>query len=117
MGYVEYDSNNSGGHWWLDDDQWRALEAAGWEVDWVAEKKSSFVTADSNGRWLGALAQSATRRGLSLNEAVDEWQRVTGECATDAGCPCCGVPHNFTEYDSSDKYVASGPEQFYTASF
>ena len=31
---VEYNSNNSGGNWWLSDDDWRKLEAAGWTVAW-----------------------------------------------------------------------------------
>ena len=32
--YVEYITNNSGGSWWLSDDDWKALEAAGWKVEW-----------------------------------------------------------------------------------
>lgn len=31
---VSYSSNNSGGSWWLDDNQWRKLEEAGWRVEW-----------------------------------------------------------------------------------
>lgn len=31
---VEYDSNNSGGHWWLTNADWQKLEAAGWFVEW-----------------------------------------------------------------------------------
>ena len=31
---VEYSSNNSGGGWWLKDEDWKALEAAGWKVEW-----------------------------------------------------------------------------------
>lgn len=31
---VKYSSNNSGGSWWLSDEDWRALEAAGWQVEW-----------------------------------------------------------------------------------
>ena len=31
---IDYRANNSGGHWWVKDDQWRALEAAGWDVVW-----------------------------------------------------------------------------------
>ena len=42
MSYVEYDSNNSGGNWWLDDNDWKALEAAGWKVDWESEKTDGF---------------------------------------------------------------------------
>jgi len=145
--YVEYNSNNSGGTWWLSDKDWEALEAAGWKVKWssleflydnkgnyVCEedgtpklvpvnslgdqgKRQSWATVDKNGvyRWLGALARTAYRVGLDLRGAVDEWERVTGECATDAGCPCCGVPHTFTEYDDRGEYVSSGPKASYSA--
>jgi hypothetical protein len=118
-GYVEYDSNNSGGYWWLKDEDWFALEAAGWEVRWVKDRTSEhdFFSGDENGRWLGALATSAVRRGLSLRDAADEWERVTGQCSTDAGCPCCGQPHNFTEYDAEGKYISSGPDIHYEASW
>lgn len=93
--YVEYSSNNSGGNWWLADSDWKNLEKAGWEVDW---KKES---------WLGALATSAIRRGLSLKEAVREWASVTGQDPADEGCNCCGQPHNFVEYDADGKYLRS----------
>lgn len=110
MGYVEYDSNNSGGRWCLDDNDWKALEAAGWDVDWFANPKDPIVKADSEGRFLGALAMGAKRRGLTLREAVDEFERVTKATSTDAGCACCGKPHHFTEYTDDGKYVASGPD-------
>lgn len=146
---VEYSSNNSGGSWWLNDKHWKALEDAGWEVEWgslwfcrsawnVGRMRPAYLTreckgkkgcsghrvfqsfdeamaAGGDGRWLGALATKATRRGLTLRAAADEWERVTGLSATDAGCACCGQPHNFTEYDDSGKYIASGPETSYEA--
>ena len=31
---VEYESNNSGGSWWLKDEDWIAMEKAGWDVGW-----------------------------------------------------------------------------------
>lgn len=141
MAYVEYDSNNSDGDWWLKDEDWKALEAAGWKVKWhwltrdyTADKvgpdgmpvlvrkpeeggKFSWDNAKEGDRWLGALAKTAYRHGLSMREAADEWQRLTGACATDAGCPCCGPPHSFTEYDDDGKYVKSGPETSYSASW
>ncbi len=80
---VEYNSNNSGG-WWLNDNDWYALEKAGWKVEW------------REGRWLGALATRATREGLSEKAAIEEWQRVTGEYANTEGCLCCGPPHSFS---------------------
>lgn len=79
---VTYSSNNSGGSFWLSDDDWRALEAAGWEVEW-------------RDRFLGALATEASREGLSLGAAIAEWESVTGQNSADLGCSCCGTPHSF----------------------
>lgn len=93
--HVKYRSNNSGGSWWLTDDNWKALEKAGWEVDWEER------------RWLGALATSATRRGLSLKDAITEWVSITGKDPADEGCNCCGAPHDFIEYDAENKYLRS----------
>lgn len=110
---VEYSSNNSGGRWWLKDEHWHALEAAGWKVDW---KKDSSELVDKDGRWLGALATEAAKPDCStIAEAVEEWERLTGQCSTDTGCPCCGQPHSFTLYDDEERYVDSGPEIHYSA--
>ena len=93
---IEYSSNNSGGYWWLDDQNWKDLESAGWKVDWKKDQpdKSGLST---DGRWLGALATNATREGLTKDEAIAEFERITGCNSDDAGCPCCGAPHNFYE--------------------
>lgn len=80
---VEYSSNNSGGSFWLSDQNWRDLEAAGWTVEWCKE------------RWLGTLATRASREGLTLGAAIAEWEDVTGENSSDLGCSCCGTPHSF----------------------
>jgi len=103
--YVEYDSNNSGGSWWVSLDQWKALEKAGWEVDWRKEE------------WLGTMATRATKRGVTLRDAVKDWERITGLDSCDAGCPCCGQPHNFYEYDAKDKMIDSGPHASFTCGF
>lgn len=143
--YVEYSSNNSGGSWWLEDQDWRSLEAGGWKVEWARlenlyDEKGSYVRDedgtpklvpveqgnskfgalfnrenDGDYRYMGALAKKAYRVGLSLLEAAAEWEKLTGKSSTDAGCPCCGQPHNFTEYDDDGKYVKSGPDTHYEA--
>lgn len=93
---VTYSSNNSGGSWPLSDDQWHALEDAGWAVRWVATDRGMIGRSSSgDGRWLGALAVHADREGLSLGDAIDEWERITSENSADLGCPCCGPPHSF----------------------
>ena len=89
---VEYDSNNSGGSWWLGDDDWRKLAQAGWEVKWCKDQGHRYGE-----RFLGALATSAVRYGLTLEEAVNEWEDITGQYASAEGCSCCGQPHSFWE--------------------
>lgn len=95
---IEYRSNNSGGSWWLDDEDWKALEADGWQVEWIANDPSRFMARE--GRFLGALATSATLVGASMAEALESFQRVTGLDPDDSGCDCCGPPHSF--YESPD---------------
>lgn len=115
-GWVEYSSNNSGGSWWLDDDDWKALEAAGWEVEWYKDHPNVLMSSErSEGRFLGALASSAKRYGVSLKVAIAEWEDITGERSNDLGCSCCGTPHSFTLYSSSgawlDSYSPEYPDQ------
>ncbi len=85
MKTIEYDSNNSGGYWWLTDDNWKALENAGWTVNWRSE------------RFLGASATSATIEAEDLDTAINSWEKAISMRAHDLGCGCCGPPHNFYE--------------------
>ncbi len=129
-GTTEYSSNNSGGRWWLSDDDWHNLEAAGWKIQWgmayfcnstlnkeVQNKPDQpcegkcqghyAPAADESQRWLRSLARGATREGLTLGEAIEEWERVTGQDSSVLGCNCCGAPHSFAfdgEDDSRDSY-------------
>ena len=101
---VEYHSHNSGGDWWLTDDDWRNLEAAGWNVAWMKDVLAEqWPRADENGRWLGALATSATKEVADPQEAIDEWQSVTGQDPAAEGCNCCGSPHSFEYRDTEGK--------------
>lgn len=91
---IKYSSNNSGGSWRLTDDDWIRLEIAGWTVDWHKNSSSS-VFVDDDGRFLGALASKAFKKFSSLDEAIEEWEAITGQDAEEQGCECCGQPHNF----------------------
>jgi hypothetical protein len=100
---VEYSSNNSGGSWWLKDADWYALEATGWEVDWVKDQK------DMDGeRWLGALASYARKNFDNPSDAIEEFENITGESASAVGCNCCGPPHSFSYEDEDGYHYASG---------
>lgn len=125
---IEYSSNNSGGHWWLTDENWKKLEAAGWKVVWKTldydykggacqydeegfpklkpAGKEGFV--DSDGRWLGALATKAYRKCNSMTEAIREFEKITEKNACEEGCNCCGPPHCFSVLDGAE--YASGEE-------
>jgi hypothetical protein len=87
--FVEYNHNNSGGVDWLKAQDWQKLVDAGWIVD------------QENSR-----IYSAKRIGLSLYDAIVEWQNVTGLDPAAEGCNCCGRPHSFYEYDEKENFVA-----------
>ncbi len=92
---VSYSSNNSGGHWWLKDKDWKNLEKAGWTVEWAKDNYYKKTALDSSNRWLGALATAAYKDFPTIKMAIAEWEHVTGQNADDEGCHCCGRPHEF----------------------
>lgn len=93
MPMYEYSSNNSGGVWWLSDENWLALEAGGWEVDWLATLPDWGGTVDKDGRWLGALAKTARKEFPTEAMAIAEFENLAGQNYSDMGCSCCGRPH------------------------
>jgi hypothetical protein len=97
MPKIKYSSNNSGGNWWLKDEDWLNLASAGWNVEWVKDSEQHQKYLGSDDRWLGALATSASKEFDSEKDAIYEWEKVTGQNADDEGCACCGQPHNFWE--------------------
>ena len=97
---IEYSSNNSGGDWWLEDEDWHNLEEAGWKVKWVKDSGPDYWLDDnSKDRWLGALAKEATKEFESIHAAKLEFWSITGQDPDEEGCSCCGPPHNFYHYE------------------
>ena len=103
MGTLSYSSNNSGGSWWLSDSDWKAMEEAGWNVEWHKDEDRAFFRPDKNGRWLGALASRASIETDNPEATVSEWESLVGEDASAEGCNCCGNPHNFSYEDDNGK--------------
>lgn len=108
-GEVEYSSNNSGGSWWLNDEDWFALEAAGWEIDWFKDRERNIRDYPAD-RFLGALASNAVKKDTTLREAIDEWESVTLESASALGCSCCGTPHSFLFRSPDGGYEYYSPD-------
>lgn len=96
MQTVTLDQNNSGGYFWLSDEQFDALLADGWYV------------AEDSGQWrlnsYGKRAQNlkldvpVEREDHAVTIAKIEFERITGEQADAIGCTCCGPPFDFNTY-------------------
>jgi hypothetical protein len=108
-GYVEYSSNNSGGSWWVSDRQWFDLESAGWQVAWFAGD-TGYPTSAA-GYYLGGLASDAKRTGVTLEEAMAEWQWITALDPCAIPCFSSAPPHSFAEYDADGCWVTDGPDR------
>ena len=78
---VEYDSNNSGGNFWLSKDDWKNLTEVGWKIT----------------RHFGSFPTCAEKEFNSIEEAKEEFEELTGQDCEATGCECCGQPHNFWE--------------------
>lgn len=113
---VEYSSNNSGGSWWLTDEDWKALEKSGWDVHWAKDTNDGILRKGEE-RWLGALATSASftveavDMTSAFKQAVDSWRTATGANPGAQGCNCCGSPHSFS--GKTGEYGEEGWEESY----
>jgi hypothetical protein len=107
---IEYDSNNSGGTWWLDDKDWAILSTNGWVVVPVSSSyigKNNAYALNSSGipmftrninkmeTFLGTKATTAFKRFYSVEDAEQEFELLLGKDPEEEGCSCCGRPHNF----------------------
>jgi len=130
---VEYNPNNSGGSWWLEDKDWYALEKGGWKIAWADKefvydddgnhvleedgtprivelgKGNGKLRVEQKGkdrkvRYLGALARYAYKRFPTIKDALLEFENLTGQDVTAEGCNCCGPPHSFNWRDENDEY-------------
>lgn len=133
---ITYSSNNSGGGWWLKDEDWKALEKAGWFCVWGQyyfcgsnytfnekhPKGNKEECADNfescpghrrfnswkdvekyNGRYMDALTKEASKEFDSVQEALKEFEEITGQSVMAEGCNCCGAPHSFQWEDAKGK--------------
>lgn len=96
---IQYISNNPGGYFRTNDETWKKLNNAGWEVQWFKEKQ-----------WHNQLATSAIKRNVKdLKDVEKEWALITGLNILEPGCGCfsCqGQPvHEFVELDEDDDII------------
>ena len=125
--YVEYTYNSGSGDAvrTMAQEDWVALENAGWKVLWSnlelvyddgmyvmgADEMPLFVPSN-NKRPVFMMprgAKHAFKAGATMRQAAKEFDAITSCRSTDmAGS--CEKAHHFIERDDSGKYVASGPD-------
>lgn len=111
MSRYRFDENNSGGSWWLSKANYEALFAAGWEytpseydIENGYDKKPFCDKGDTVPYgW----RHNTTGEFASMQEAVESWERATGQDFFAEGCNCCGAPFSMSseepyEYMSGD---------------
>lgn len=100
---VEYSTNNSGGSYWLKNKDWKALANAGWKIfgfdNFVYENGNHKPDKDGLPTRKGKVpvqGQYAFKKFNNIQEALAEFEKLTGQDVTAEGCNCCGPPHSFT---------------------
>jgi hypothetical protein len=106
MKKYEFDENNSGGSWWLGKKEYDNLLANGWEyeaseydLEHGYDKKGMFGDDEVPYGWRHSLTKSFN----SMREAIEDWEKLTGQDFFDPGCACCGAPFSMSakgEYES-----------------
>jgi hypothetical protein len=104
---LEYSHNNSGGSWWLKDEDWFNLEKAGWTIQWCRDDR--FYGGE---RFLGALATTATKMVSDPKTEIREFEKITNQRVSDTGCSCCGSPHSFSWQDENDNLCFVSGEDY-----
>lgn len=108
---VNYDSNNSGGRWWLKDEDWFNLEKAGWVIAWIRLDPSPDIKVDEDGRWLRTLARKAfliveaSSQIVAEGIGIESFEQITGQDVNSEGCSTCGSPHYFYAESMTSKLI------------
>lgn len=92
MSYIKMRENNSGGSFWLTEQNYKDLFALGWEGEGI----------DPTNRYDGRVL---INRVLSKRMALAQFEDVTGYSPDEEGCECCGQPFYFVEYDDEDNPI------------
>lgn len=100
---IEYSTNNSGGSYWLKAKDWKRLAEAGWKLfgfdNFEYDAQGKYVR-DEDGlpKRKGSLPDNphyAFKQFNTIQEALREFEELTGQDVSDEGCNCCGPPHSF----------------------
>ena len=113
MRLYSFSENNSGGSWWLDRKQYDALIAAGWEYhatdyDIKQGHDTKPFLGETDDTVPYGWRQSMSKVFNTLQEAVEDWKRATGEDFFAEGCNCCGAPFSIASAEGEPYDYISG---------
>lgn len=105
MPTYELSNNNSGGSFWIGRKEMDALLAAGWYVD--PEYKPYFGVGGSDDNYFGSGCTAGELHALrvkrdSAQQAIEEFEKLTGQDFFALGCTCCGAPFTLYELGEGD---------------
>ncbi len=130
QGILMFSHLGAHGHPTLTEQDWLALENAGWTVHWRqknADGNLNHPSAHDSDDPLDAItptrrpegvndprdglgfAFSAAKASVSDAVLVDEWERILGREHDEHGCPCCGVVHTFYWWTPDGRVTAARP--------
>lgn len=113
MTVYELSENNSGGSFWLSRKNYDDLLENGW---YILPSDSSFLddnfgADDKQGGQVPYSWRSGLRvKAASLKEAVESFERVTGQDFFAEGCNCCGAPFSMSSVDAEKWEHISGDD-------
>jgi len=105
----ELQENNSGGDWWLTEQDYKNLFAAGWKLpkDW---DKPSYEGDEPWEPFCGGAPvphgwrRSTYIRASSIGEAIRSFETATGRSFYERGCSCCGAPFAISRVGKTFEY-------------
>lgn len=107
---IEYSTNNSGGNWWLTKQNWKDLEKEGWKLfncdEFIYKNGDHAFGRDGLPKRVSPRVKDETFEQYahygfkyfdSIEEAVREFEEITGQDVEEEGCECCGQPHSISK--------------------
>jgi hypothetical protein len=104
----ELSNNNSGGSFWIGRKDVDALLEAGWYVHEDEDDGFTPIFGDKD-NYFRTGCSHAELHNLRFNaetvqEAVESFERVTGQDLFALGCTCCGAPFRLTDLETGESY-------------
>lgn len=102
------DNNNSGGSFWIGPEDVKKLRDTGWYPR--PRTADSFVPFGDPDNYFGTRCTYEELHDLrvekpTIREAIEEFEKITGQNFFALGCTCCGAPFTMVEIDEDGETI------------